>query len=140
VESRPMLPSFLYLATEDERSSHAYDLPWDKNVGPAGRAKASKAATADSGTHSVPYSSSDHVVGELARKQAADVPTRTVVAAKSWLCYSRVDRHQPILPFGAPAEVQKVSPVAASRTYLQHLIAAWEAAFPDAPIREQQVV
>ena len=82
----------------------------------------------------------DYAVGELARQQAADVPTRTVAAAKSWLCYSRVDRHQPILPFGAPAEVEKVSPVAASRRYLQHLIAAWEAAFPDAPIGEQQVV
>ena len=114
VEARPMLPSFLYLAAEHERGSGTYDVPWEKG--------------------------SEHVVGELARKQAADVPTRTVVAAKSWLCYSRVDRHQPILPFGAPAEVPKVSPVAASRRYLQHLIAAWEAAFPDAPIREQQVV
>jgi molecular chaperone DnaK (HSP70) len=114
VEARSMLPSFLYLAAEHELGSGAYDLPWEK--GP------------------------DHVVGELARRQAADVPMRTVVAAKSWLCHSRVDRHQPILPFGAPAEVPKVSPVAASRRYLQHLIAVWEAAFPDAPVREQQVV
>ena len=34
----------------------------------------------------------------------------------------------------------KTSPVAASRRYLQHLIAAWESAYPDAPVREQQVV
>ena len=68
------------------------------------------------------------------------MPTRTVVAAKSWLCYSHVDRHQPILPYGASAEVAKTSPVAASRRYLQHLVAAWEAAHPDAPMREQLVV
>jgi hypothetical protein len=114
VESRPMLPSFLYLAAEHERSSGAYDLPWEKGC--------------------------DYAVGELARKQAADVPTRTVVAAKSWLCNSHVDRHQPILPFGAPAEVAKTSPVAASRRYLQHLVSAWETAYPDAPVRDQQVV
>jgi hypothetical protein len=114
VEPRPMLPSFLYLAAEQERASGIYDLPWEKGC--------------------------DYAVGELARKQAADVPTRTVVAAKSWLCYSHVDRHQPILPYGAPAEVAKTSPVAASRRYLQHLVAAWEAAYPDAPMREQHVV
>jgi hypothetical protein len=114
VEPRPMLPSFLYLAAEQERASGIYDLPWEKGC--------------------------DYAVGELARKQAADVPTRTVVAAKSWLCYSHVDRHQPILPYGAPAEVAKTSPVAASRRYLQHLVAAWEAAHPDAPMREQHVV
>jgi hypothetical protein len=114
VEARPMLPSFLYLTAEHEQGSAVYDLPWEKGC--------------------------EHIVGELARRQAADVPTRTVVAAKSWLCHSRVDRHQPILPFGAPPEVPKVSPVAASRRYLQHLVAAWEAAFHDAPIREQQVV
>jgi molecular chaperone DnaK (HSP70) len=114
IESRPMLPSFLYIAAEHERASGAYDLPWEQGC--------------------------DCVVGELARRQAADQPTRTVVAAKSWLAHSRVDRHQPILPFGAPAEVDKVSPVEASRRYLQHLIAAWENAFPDAPVAEQQVV
>jgi molecular chaperone DnaK (HSP70) len=114
VEARPLLPSFLYLAADHERSGKAYDLPWS-----AGR---------------------DHAVGELARRQAADVPTRTVVAAKSWLSQSRYDRHQPLLPFGAPDDVKKVSPVAASRRYLQHLVEAWHAAMPDAPIAQQQVV
>jgi hypothetical protein len=114
IEPRSTLPSFLYLAPEHESTGGAYDLPWDDNR--------------------------DFAVGELARRQAADVPTRTVVAAKSWLCNSRVDRHQPILPFGAPADVPKVSPVAASRRYLEHLVAAWEAANPDAPVREQHVV
>ena len=34
----------------------------------------------------------------------------------------------------------KVSPVAASQRYLEHLAAAWENAFPDAPLAEQYVV
>ena len=114
VETRGMLPSFLYLATEAEARSGALDLPWSKG--------------------------NTYAVGAMAVRQAADVPTRTVVAAKSWLAHSRVDRHQPILPPNAPEEVGKVSPVEASRRYLQHLVAAWSAAFPDAPFAEQQVV
>ncbi len=82
----------------------------------------------------------DFAVGELARRQGAELPDRTVAAAKSWLCHSRVDRRQPILPWNAPAEVPKISPVTASQRYLEHLVAAWEAAHPDAPLAEQQVV
>lgn len=115
VEPRSTLPSFLCLAGEHEGSTGgAFDLPWSERR--------------------------DFAVGELARRQAADVPLHTVAAAKSWLCYSRVDRHQAILPPGAPPGVEKVSPVTASRRYLQHLVAAWEAAFPQAPAREQLVV
>lgn len=114
VEAKSMLPSFLYLGTEEEAKSGNFALPWEKRPASA--------------------------VGELARKQAAEVPTRTVAAAKSWLAHSRVDRHQAILPWNAPAEVPKVSPVDAARRYLEHLAAAWKAAFPDAPIARQQVV
>jgi molecular chaperone DnaK (HSP70) len=63
-----------------------------------------------------------------------------VAAAKSWLCHSRVDRRQAILPWNAPADVPKVSPVAAATHYLQHLAAAWQAAHRDAPLAEQHVV
>ena len=107
VESRTMLPSFLYLAARHEAGGGALDLPWA-----AGR---------------------DFAVGEFARRQAAEMPDRTVAAAKSWLCHSRVDRRQPILPWNAPAEVPKISPVTASQRYLEHLVGAWEAAHPDAP-------
>ena len=114
VESRTALPSFLYLPSPHELGAGTYDLPWAEQM---------------------PYA-----VGEFARKQGAEVPDRTVGAAKSWLCHSRVDRHQSILPWGAADEVPKVSPVTAATRYMEHLIAAWHAAFPDAPIAEQTVV
>ncbi len=79
-------------------------------------------------------------VGEFARRQAAEAPQRTVGAAKSWLCHSRVDRRQPILPWNAPEDVAKISPVTAARHYLDHLVAAWQAEHPEAPVAEQQVV
>jgi len=114
IEPRPLLPSFLYLAGEHDRGQAGYDVPW--------------------------AASQDVVVGEWARRQSADAPTRTVVAAKSWLAHSRVDRRKPILPWNAPEEVAKVSPVEASRRYLAHLVAAWSQQFPGAPLAEQSVV
>lgn len=111
METRTSLPSFLFLAGAPDKG---YDLPWK--------------------------SGHDFVVGEMARRQSAEVPDRTVGGAKSWLCYSRVDRYQPILPWNAPPEVPKISPVVATQRFLEHLIAAWETAFPDAPIADQRVV
>lgn len=114
LEERPALPSFLYLAPEHEAKSGALDVPWSD-----GRTFA---------------------VGEYARRQGAEMPDRTVVAAKSWLCHSRVDRRQPLLPYGAPQEVGKISPVTASQRYLEHLIAGWNVRFPDAAAAQQQIV
>jgi hypothetical protein len=114
VESRTSLPSFLYLAPEHAAQNSALDLPWRQG--------------------------NQIAVGEMARRQAAEHPERTVAGAKSWLCHSKVDRHQAILPWGAPAEVPKVSPVTASRRYLEHLVSAWQHAQPDVPIAEQKVV
>jgi len=114
VESLMALPSFIYLPSEYEAGKGAFDLPWANDL--------------------------DYVVGEMARRQAAEVPDRTVGAAKSWLCHGRVDRREEILPWNAPAEVAKISPVVASQRYLEHLVAAWEHAFPDAPAHDQHVV
>lgn len=114
IETRPSLPSFLYLAPSHEMAGGALDLPW---------------ATGQT-----------FAVGEYARRQGAEVPDRTVAAAKSWLCHSRVDRRRPILPWGAPDDVSKVSPVTATQRYLEHLIGAWHHANPDAPLAQQQVV
>jgi hypothetical protein len=114
VEGRTSLASFLYLAPEHEAKGKVFDLPWQTK--------------------------SNVAVGELARRQSAEAPERTVAGAKSWLAHSKVDRHEAILPWGAPAEALKVSPVTASRRYLEHLVAAWHEAHPSAPIAEQLVV
>ncbi len=114
VESRDVLPSFLYLASDAETSGGVFNFPWAK-----GR---------------------DYAVGQFAQKQAADVPTRSIAGAKSWLTYTKVDRRAPILPWNAPADVRKVSPVEASRRYLEHIAATWNAAHPEAPLKDQQVV
>lgn len=114
IERRHSLPSFLYLARSGEVEAGEFDLPWAQGC--------------------------EFAVGELARSQSSDNPDRTVGTAKSWLCHSRVDRHQAILPWKAPDNVAPVSPVTAAQRYLEHLVAAWTQEFPDASMAEQRLV
>jgi molecular chaperone DnaK (HSP70) len=111
VAARDRLPSFLYLPAPDEFPAASLALPW----GPAER-----------------------VVGELARTRGAEVPGRLVSSAKSWLCSVGADPTGAILPWRAPDDVPRVSPVDASAAYLAHLRAAWDAAMP-APLAAQDV-
>src|SRR5262249_48613785 len=78
----------------------------------------------------LPWGHSERVLGELARARGAEVPARVVASAKSWLCSVGLDPDQPILPWGAPDDVPRLSPVDAEAAYLQHLRAAWDAAMP----------
>ncbi len=110
----PTLPSALYLAGQHDVPSGALALPWAEDR--------------------------REVVGELARIQGARVPGRLVTSAKSWLTHADVDRTAAILPWGAPDDVPRRSPVAASARYLDHLRALWDHLHPDAPLARQQLV
>jgi molecular chaperone DnaK (HSP70) len=101
VEDRSLLPSFLYLPGPGEVAAGSLKLPWDADR--------------------------DFVVGEYARQQGSKVPTRLVNSAKSWLCHPGVDRRLPLLPYKAPEDGRKVSPLEASTLYLRHLAEAWNA-------------
>ena len=125
VGERSALSSFLYLATEAEVDSGSCDLPWNSasaghtsaghtSAGPASAGHTSAGHTSaghasaghtSAGHTSAGHTSAGHIVGEWARQRSAEAPTRTVVAAKSWLGHRRVDRHQPILPWQAPEGV-----------------------------------
>jgi actin-like ATPase involved in cell morphogenesis len=96
-----LLPSFLYVPGDVDFPAGSLALPWDE--APA------------------------FVVGELARKRGGENPVRLVSSAKSWLSYAGVDRSAAILPWQAPDEVRKLSPVDVTAQYLQHLRAAWDA-------------
>ena len=111
IEAHKLLPSFLYFAHESEG---ALGLPWD----PQRR----------------------FAVGQYARTRAAEAPARVLSSAKSWLSQSGFDRRAPLLPLGAPEDIEKVSPVEASFRYLDHLAEAWRSDNPDAPLSEQQVI
>ena len=115
VEPKPLLPSFLYLPNAQEFPLGALGLPWAQQQG-------------------------NLVVGEFARAHGAKVPARLISSAKSWLSHAGVDRQSAILPWQAPEDVTRISPVEASRHYLAHLRAAWDHQFPDTPFVEQELV
>src|SRR5262249_6278700 len=101
VDERQLLPSFLYLPGPKEVPAGSLRLPWAPDR--------------------------DHAVGEFARNRGGGRRTRLVSSAKSWLCHAGIDRRSPVLPFKAPEDGRKVSPVEASTLYLKHMCEAWNA-------------
>ncbi len=101
VADRTLLPSFLYIPGELDFPKGSISLPWDAEP--------------------------KFVIGELGRKRGAENPGRLVASAKSWLSYAAANRTAPILPWQAPGEVGKVSPVEVSSLYLQYLRTVWDA-------------
>lgn len=119
VAARALLPSARYHAAPDELADTDTALPWPATEAPSGYRP---------------------IVGELARLLGTKSRGRLIVSAKSWLSHAAADRTAAILPWGAPEEVAKVSPVEASASYLRHVRAAWNSQHPDAPLEQQDVV
>jgi len=117
VAALPLLPSVRYQAAEGELDAGQLRLPWPVQGEPG-----------------------PVVIGHYARLLGAQTPGRLVASAKSWLSHAAVDRLAPILPWGAPDEVAKVSPVEASASYLRHVRSAWNARFPGDPLELQNIV
>ena len=113
VEAQALLPSFLYLPHADELGPGELALPWSAEQ--------------------------RDIVGQYARARGATTPIRLVGSAKSWLSHPGADRRAAILPHDAPPEVQRVSPLAVSTRYLEHLRSAWDHAHPEALLAEQDV-
>ena len=97
--SRPLLPSFLYLPGPHDLPPGSAALPWDAHA--------------------------EAIAGEFARNHGARIPGRLVTSAKSWLCHAGVDRSAPLLPWSAPPDVSRISPVEASTRYLRHFVDSW---------------
>ncbi len=97
-EDLNMLPSFLYLPSENELQRGGFRLPWNDEI--------------------------NHCVGIFARKSASTLPGQVVASAKSWLCASNIDRFAKILPWNGPIK-NKLSPIDVAREYLEHIKAAW---------------
>jgi molecular chaperone DnaK (HSP70) len=113
VREESLLPSFLYLPGPNDFPAGSIALPWNEN--PA------------------------QVVGQLAQKRGSENAGRLVSSAKSWLSHGGVDRTSALLPLSAPDGVEKISPLAASRAYLEHIRDAWNQSHPEDAFDRQQV-
>lgn len=80
------------------------------------------------------------VIGEAARLLGAKSKGRLVASAKSWLSHPSVDHNADILPWGSADEIEKVSPVDASASYLRHIRTVWGHQHPEAPLENQDIV
>ncbi len=114
VAARPHLPSLRFHAAEGSLAASDLQQPW--------------------------ASQEWAVLGQFARELGQQTPGRLVASAKSWLSHPGVDRTAAILPWGAPEEVARISPLEASASYLRHLRLAWDQAHPEAPLAQQDIV
>jgi len=80
------------------------------------------------------------IAGVLAQRKGLENASRLVSSAKSWLSHAGVDRTGPILPPNAPEGLPRISPVEASRRYLEHLRDAWNTKHPEDPFDGRQVL
>lgn len=119
IAARPLLPSFRYHPAHGEIADVDKALPWES-------------ATIEG----IP----DGVVGEWARELGSKSEGRLVASAKSWLSHGGIDPTAEILPWASAEEVEKVSPVSASASYLLHVKQAWNHRFADAPLENQEIV
>lgn len=120
VVRKPLLPSFRYHPAEGQISPNDLTLPWDN--------------------HPVEGDIKHLIVGEWARELGAKVEGRQVSSAKSWLSHQAVDRNSDILPWAGASDVDKVSPVIASASYLNYIRQAWNYRNPSNKLEDQEVV
>ncbi|MCL9781206.1 hsp70 family protein [Vibrio sp. S4M6] len=120
VVRKPLLPSFRYHPADEQIAPADRILPWtDQHV---------------SGDIE------NVVIGEWAKALGAKVEGRQVSSAKSWLSHPNADRSADILPWSGTQDVEKVSPVVASASYLNHVKCSWNYHHPNDRLEHQQVV
>lgn len=108
------LPSFLYFPLSEEHKSKIAGISWDPKR--------------------------QHCVGVFARERGAELPSRLISSAKSWLCHSGIDRREKLLPLSAEDVQDKMSPLEACSSLLKHLREAWDSKMTEDPFVQQQIL
>jgi len=111
---KPLLPSFVYFPLPEELQAKVAGVDWDP--------------------------SRNHCIGTFAKERGGELPGRVIASAKSWLCYSGINRREKILPVGTEDEIPKMSPLEAIAELLRHLREAWDHKMGKTPFVDQQVL
>ncbi len=108
------LPSFIYYPLAEELKAKISELPWNTNQ---------------------PFA-----IGTFARNRGAELPSRLITSAKSWLCHPGINRREKLLPLEAEEEELRMSPLDACSEILRHLREAWDVAMPGVSFVEQMIL
>lgn len=120
IARKPLLPSFRYHYANDQLAASDTRLPWQQN------------------TLKENQSDIDNVIiGEWARDLGAKTQGRLISSAKSWLSHPNIDPQADILPWSSDSAVEKVSPVIASASYLDHFQQSWNYHHPEHQLKNQ---
>jgi len=108
------LPSFIYYPIPEEQQAHSVSLGWDPER--------------------------SFCIGTYARERGAEVPSRLVASAKSWLCHSGVDRRSKLLPLDSEESEIKTSPLEACAGILRHIRESWDFSMPEFQFNRQKIL
>lgn len=108
------LPSFIYYPLPEELKTKAAEIPWNQK--------------------------GSFAIGTYARDRGAELPTRLIASAKSWLCHPGINRREKLLPLEAEEDSNRMSPLEACAEILRHLREAWNAAMPNDVFNHQVVL
>lgn len=108
------LPSFIYYPLTEELQAKVAELAWD--------------------------GSRSYAIGTFARDRGAELPTRLIASAKSWLCHSGINRREKLLPLETEEKANQMSPLEACAEILRHLREAWDASMKEVPFVQQVVL
>lgn len=114
IEELPIFPSFIYFPLPEELDKKITHVGWQKE--------------------------SDICMGFFARNRGAELSTRLLSSAKSWICHSGIDRRESLLPINGDENVRKVSPLEACAQLLSYIKESWDSKMADAPFVKQQVL
>ncbi|WP_375750054.1 Hsp70 family protein [Vibrio sp. HN007] len=120
VVRKPLLPSFRFHPAVNQLGENDLVLPWENTT--------------------VEGDIKNSVIGEWARELGAKIEGRQVSSAKSWLSHQAVDRESDILPWVSGHDVDKVSPVIATASYLNHVRQSWNHHNPINVLENQDIV
>lgn len=108
------LPSFMYFPLSEELQAQQAAISWNPTAG--------------------------FSIGAFARDRGAELPSRLIASAKSWLCHGGIDRREAVLPFGSEDVPCKISPLDACSELLRHLREAWDNKMDDSFVEQQILI
>ncbi len=114
-EEQFSLPSFIYFPLQEEIEAKEAFLEWDD--------------------------AKKYAVGLFARDRGLELPYRVISSAKSWACFSGIDRRKQFLPLHADKNTSELlSPLEACSKLLLHLKEVWNFKMSENPFNEADIL